>query len=106
MFACRLVNLTSKFELFCNKVLISHIIEHNSDLPGEIALMASTTTLESLSKIILDQPLEEASRIASKIAIASPSWTERLCLQLLVPAAMKEPSELRTHQLHPEEHGL
>jgi hypothetical protein len=68
--------------------------------------MASTTTLESLLKIMLDQPLEEASRIASKIAIASPSATVKLCLRLLVPAAMKAPSELRIHQLQPVEHEV
>jgi hypothetical protein len=55
---------------------------------------------------MLDQPLEEASRIASKIAIASPSTTVKLCLRLLVPAAMKAPSELRIHQLQPVEHEV
>ncbi|KAK2393826.1 hypothetical protein QL285_055733 [Trifolium repens] len=66
--------------------------------------MASTTTLESLSNIILDHPLDIASRIASKIVIASPSTTVRICLQLLVPGATKAPFESRTHQLHPVKH--
>jgi hypothetical protein len=68
--------------------------------------MASTTTLESLSKIMLDHPLEEATRSASKIANASPSGTVKLCLRLLVPAAIKEPLEFRMHQPHPVMLGL
>jgi hypothetical protein len=57
--------------------------------------------LESLSKIILDHPIVEATRIASKIVMASPSNIEICCLLMFVPAAIKLPSELQKHQLHP-----
>jgi hypothetical protein len=50
IFVWCLVNLISKLELHCNNALIDVIIEHNSDLPWGLDLMASTTTLESLSK--------------------------------------------------------
>jgi hypothetical protein len=105
IFVRRLINLISKFETHCNKFLIDEIIEHNSEVPWGLALMASTTILESLSNTIFDHPLEMASRIASKIIIAPPSATLRLCLQLLVHAAIKVPIEWRTHQLHPVKLG-
>jgi hypothetical protein len=78
MFACRLENLTSKFVLIRRRALISKRIEQSSDLPCETVLIASITTLESLSKMMLVQPLEEATRIASRIAKASPSGTVKL----------------------------
>jgi hypothetical protein len=55
--------------------------------------------------MMLVQPLEEATRIASRIAKASPSGTVKLWRRLLVPAAMKEPVELRIHQPQPVAQG-
>ncbi|PNX67857.1 hypothetical protein L195_g055855, partial [Trifolium pratense] len=79
--------------------LIDEIRELNSDTPWWLPYMSSTTTLESLSKTVLDQPLEIASRIASIITVASPSAAVNLWILLFVLAATKEPSESLTH--HP-----
>jgi hypothetical protein len=43
MFVCRLENLISKFALLCNNNLIDDKIEYNSDVPWELACIASTT---------------------------------------------------------------
>jgi hypothetical protein len=89
------------WELHCNSNWIDKIVELNSYTLWWLACIASTTTLESLSNTIFDHPVDMASWIVSKIAMASPSAMASLCIHIFIPATTKIPSELKIHQPQP-----